>query len=203
MDPEKVRFRKSLSIPLIFIFIIWSVKIIEIILDTTFVKYGLYPREIDGLIGIITAPLIHANFTHLISNTFPLLFLGIGISYFYPESAKKVFIIVYIASNILVWFIGRGSYHIGASGIAYGLVTFSFFSGVIRWDRRSIVLSLIVTFLYGSFTWGILPLDEKISWESHLSGAVIGIICAFVFRKSDPYDKFAAMDAEPEDTILE
>lgn len=194
MNKEKEKFKKSIIVPVTFIIIIWIVKLSEVLFDINFVRFGLYPRETFGLIGIAAAPLIHSNFEHLISNTFPLLFLGSGIFYFYPSSSKKVFFIVYFVTNILVWFFGRSSFHIGASGIAYGLVTFSFFSGVIRWDRRAIVLSLIVTFLYGSYTWGILPLDEKVSYESHLSGAVVGAACAFIFRKQDPYEKFAGMD---------
>ena len=199
MDEEKKKFKQSIKIPLIFIGIIWLVKIVEVSAGISFVQFGLLPREPVGLIGIITAPLIHSGFVHLISNTFPLFILGTALYYFYPESAGRVAILVYLLSNIIVWFIGRESYHIGASGVVYGLVTFTFFSGVIRWDRRSIVLSLIITFLYGSYTWGVLPTDPKVSWESHLSGAVIGFICAIIFKNKDPYEKFAGMDDEEDE----
>ncbi len=196
MSEEKTKFRRGLYVALTIVITIWIVKLIELSFGISFVKFGILPRQISGLIGIVTFPFIHANFEHLLSNSFPILFLVPAIFYFYPSAAPKVLILIYILSGVLLWFIGRESYHIGASGFIYGLVTFTFFSGVIRWDRRSIVLSLIVTFLYGGFTWGVLPIDSKISWEGHLSGAFIGIVCAFLFRKSDPYDKFAGMEED-------
>lgn len=199
MDEEKRRFQKSLQISILLVLSIWLVKIVELSFNISFVSFGVLPREISGLPGILLFPFIHSDFEHLISNSFPILFLVTAIFYFYPTSASKVMIIIYIFSGILVWLIGRQSFHIGASGFVYGLVTFTFFSGIIRWDRRSIVLSLIVTFLYGGFTWGVLPLDDTVSWEGHLSGALVGIACAFMFRKNDPYDKFAGMEDEEEE----
>lgn len=203
MNDEKIKFRKGLAIAFGFVFAIWAVKIIELGFGISFISYGVLPRHTSGLVGIIFYPLIHSNFEHLISNSFPILFLVTALFYFYPSSSMKVLVLIYFVSGILLWVIGRESYHIGASGVVYGLITFTFFSGIIRWDRRSIVLSLIVTFLYGGFTWGVLPIDEKISWEGHLSGALIGIICAFIFRKNDPYDKFAGMDEEEYDETMD
>lgn len=198
MNEEKKKFQKGLKIAALLVLLIWLIKIIELSFNISFVSFGVLPREVSGLPGILLFPFIHSNFEHLISNSFPILLLVSAIFYFYPSSASRVLILIYILSGILLWVIGRQSYHIGASGFVYGLVAFTFFSGIIRWDRRSIVLSLIVTFLYGGFTWGVLPLDEKISWEGHLSGALIGIACAFIFRKQDPYDKFAGMDEDEE-----
>jgi len=198
MEEEKGRFKKGLTIALILLFIIWAAKIVEISFGISFVSYGVLPRHISGILGIFLFPFIHSGFEHLISNSFPLLFLVTAMFYFYPTSSPKVLGIIYILSGTLVWLFARESYHIGASGVVYGLITYTFFSGIIRWDRRSIVLSLIVTFLYGGFTWGVLPIDPKVSWEGHLSGALIGIICAIIFRKSDPYDKFAGMDDDDE-----
>ncbi len=203
MENEKQIFRKGLFVALAIIISIWLIKIIEVSFDLSFVSYGVLPRTLSGIKGIIFYPFIHANFEHLISNSFPILILVTALFYFYPTSSAKVLALIYFFSGILLWVIGRESYHIGISGVVYGLVTFTFFSGVIRWDRRSIVLSLIVTFLYGGFTWGVLPLDEKVSWEGHLAGAFVGIICAIIFRKNDPYDKFAGMEDgdEPADEI--
>jgi membrane associated rhomboid family serine protease len=181
---------------LAFIVLIWLVKFTENYFDISFVKYGLAPGELSGLLGILFAPLIHANYSHLLANSFPLLILGSALFYFYPTASGRVFIAIYFVPNILLWFVGRNAYHIGASGIVYGLVTFIFFSGIIRRDVRSIGLSLIVTFLYGSFVWGVLPLDRKVSWESHLFGAITGIVCAIIFRKKDPYKKYNWEDDE-------
>lgn len=193
---EKKKFRRGLLIALVLVFLIWIVKIIELGFDISFVRFGVLPRNVSGLPGILLFPFIHSGFDHLISNTFPIIFLVTAIFYFYPSASLRVLIIIYIFSGSLLWLIGRESYHIGASAVVYGLITFIFFSGIIRWDRRSIVLSLIVTFLYGGFTWGVLPIDETVSWEGHLSGALVGLLCAVLFRKYDPYEKFASMEDE-------
>jgi len=88
--------------------------------------------------------------------------------------------------GLIVWFIGRSSYHIGSSGLIYGFATYLFFMGVFRKDTASIAVALLVTFLYGSIIWGVLPVDPHISFEAHLAGAIMGLICAIVFRKSEP-----------------
>ncbi len=155
MTDEKRKFLLSIYYPAGFLFLLWIIKIIEVSFGISFIKYGLLPHHLSGLIGIITYPLIHANFSHLISNSIPLLFLGVGLFYFYPVSAIKVFVLVYFIPGILIWFFARTAYHIGASGLIYGLVTFFFFSGIIRRDNRSIALALVVTFLYGSLVWGV------------------------------------------------
>ena len=198
MSDEKKKFLSSIIIPLGFILLLWLIQIAQVIININFISFGLYPRKVYGLIGIITAPLIHAGFGHLFSNTLPLLFLSVGILYFYPNSAIKVFTSVYFISGIFVWLFARSAYHIGASGLVYGFVSFLFFSGVIRRDTRSIALALIVTFLYGSIIWGIIPQNNGISWEYHLFGSLVGISCAFIFRNSDPYKKYEWED-EPDD----
>jgi membrane associated rhomboid family serine protease len=198
MSEEKRKFILSLYYPLGFLLLLWIIKIAEVAFGISFINFGLLPHHISGLIGIITYPLIHENFNHLISNSIPLIFLGIGLFYFYPESALKVFLLVYFLPGILIWFFARTAYHIGASGLVYGLVTFFFFSGIIRRDNRSIALALIVTFLYGSLVWGVLPIDKTISWEGHLFGSLTGILSAFLFRKKDPPKKYDWED-EPDD----
>ncbi len=190
MNTDKEIFLKSLYPTASFILLLWIIRIFEELFKINLDKFGLHPHYLFGLIGIFTAPLIHGSFNHLISNTLPLLFLGIGLFYFYKNSSKQVFVLLYILPGIFVWFFGRESYHIGASGLIYGLASFIFFSGVIRRDTRSIALALLVTFLYGGMVWGVLPLDPGISWEYHLFGAIWGVILAFVYRKSDPYKRY-------------
>ena len=200
VNVEKHKFLISIIVPVGFILLLWLIKIAEIITGLSFANLGLYPHRVSGLIGILTAPLLHANFNHLISNSIPVMFLSGGIIYFYPQSALKVFFWVYLIPGIFVWFFGRSAYHIGASGLIYGFVSFLFFSGIIRRDNRSIALALIVTFLYGGIIWGILPIDAEISWEYHLFGALTGIYCAIIFRKLDPAKKY---DWEDEDELIE
>jgi len=190
MMDDKKKFITSLIFPVGFVFLLWIIKISEMIFNLNFIALGILPRSVAGIPGILLSPLIHANIKHLFSNSLPILFLGTGIIYFYRKSSYKVILIIYFGTGLLDWLFARKAYHIGASGIIYGFVAFLFFSGIIRRDTRAIALALLVTFLYGSLIWGILPLDNGISWESHLFGSIMGIFCAFIYKKSDPAIKY-------------
>jgi membrane associated rhomboid family serine protease len=169
-----------------FLFILWGIKLFETVEHVNLSWYGLYPRTVHGLFGIITSPLLHADFSHLLANSAPLLILGTIILYFYRPIAFKIFFWVYLMTGIWVWAMGRDAYHIGASGIIYGFITFLFFSGVFRKDTRFLALSMFIVFLYGGSVWGILPLKSGMSWESHLLGSLAGLITAYHFRKEGP-----------------
>ncbi|MFN3871739.1 MAG: rhomboid family intramembrane serine protease [Ignavibacterium sp.] len=183
-------------IPLSFPVGLWFIHIFSALFKIYPYKLGVLPRSLSGIIGIFTSPLIHSNFSHLISNTIPLAVMGLGIFYFYPSAAYKVFAFVYFCTGLLVWIFAREVYHIGASGIVYAFVSYLFFSGIFRRDNKSITLALIVVFLYGGLVWGVLPGLEGISWESHLFGAISGIIAAYLFRKSDPINHYEWEDEE-------
>lgn len=187
MNFEKKKLILSLFFPAFFVGIIWIIKISELTLNKDFSSFGLYPLKIKGIIGIITSPLIHGNIEHLIANSIPLLVLGTFLFYFYSKVSYKVFFLIYIMTGIWVWFGGRPSYHIGASGIVYGLAGFIFTSGVILKNIRLLAISLLVVFLYGSMFWGIFPLDPKISWESHLLGLIAGIILAIIYKNESSF----------------
>lgn len=180
---DKTRFIISLSISLFFVLIM----LIEIILDQTLnlnlYKYGILPRTVIGLRGIIFSPFIHGSFEHFFSNSAPFLILLTGLLYFFPKKGFLILSIIIVVSDFMVWIIGRESYHIGASGIIYGLASFIFFSGVLSRRKEYIALSLIVIFLYGSLIWGIFPgADQSISWEAHLSGFSIGTIISLFYH---------------------
>jgi membrane associated rhomboid family serine protease len=163
---------------------------------------GVYPRHLQGLIGIVTSPLIHANLNHLFANSFPLLVLGGCLFYFYRELAVKTFLLIYLITGVCVWAGGREAYHIGASGVIYGLAAFLFFSGIIRRDGKLLAITLLVTFLYGSMVWGIFPElfpDKNISFESHFWGMVTGTILAFYFRKIGPQRTIYEWEEEEEE----
>ena len=194
---ELTKGKKSILIPAAFIIIIWMIYFSQSAFTLPFAHYGILPREISGIAGILSAPLIHADFAHLISNTPALLILSITVIYFYPNSSLKVLALIYLLTGILVWLFARQVYHIGASGIIYGLLGFLFFSGVFRRDNRSIAIALLITFIYGGLVWGMLPGMKGISWESHLFGGISGVIIALIFRKEDPYIKY---DWEEEET---
>jgi len=177
----------SIIIPALFIGLMWLVKIAEILLDADFSKGGIYPLTIRGVSGIITSPFIHSGYEHLFNNSLPLFFLGTALFYFYSEVAVKVFSLTYFITGLLVWLAGRQAWHIGASGLVYGLASFLFFSGIIRRYFRLIALSLLIVFLYGSMVWGIFPgVYKNVSWESHMLGFISGITLAVIYRKEGP-----------------
>lgn len=196
MDQEKRKIFYSVMYPFLFVIVLWIIEIFDSIFQFNFVYLGIYPRDLSQIYGIITGPLIHKDFDHLFANSLPLLVLGSGVIYSYKTASVKVIPIIYLFSGLLVWLFGREAFHIGASGLIYGLISFLFFSGLIRRDNRSIALSLIVTFLYGSLVWGILPIEQGVSWEGHLFGALVGIACAFIFKKYDPAKKYDWEDEE-------
>lgn len=189
MDKEVKRIFKSFVPGLILVAALWVVKLIEWQSGHFLTEFGVYPRTLNGLIGIFTSPFIHGDYKHLISNSIPLLVLGAAIVYFYNSLAFKVFAWVYILGGFWLWLGGRESYHIGASGLVYGLTTFLFFSGAFRREARLMALSLLVVFLYGGMVWGIFPLFKGVSWEAHLFGALAGILLAVVYRKEGPQRK--------------
>ena len=178
-------FRLSLRMSLVLVGILWAVFIIDEVFGLRLGQFGLRPGSVPGLIGVFTAPLLHANFQHILSNTLPMVISMTAILYLYPNSALRVIPLVWIGSGALSWLIGRPNLHIGASGLIYGLLVFVFISGILRKDLRSVSVSLLVGFLYGSMIWGVLPTRPHMSWEMHLSGALIGVLLAFVFQKWD------------------
>lgn len=178
-------FRLALKITLVFIGIIWTVFIVDTAFGLRLGRFGLRPGSVGGLVGVFTAPLLHGGFQHILSNTLPLLISMTATLFLYPRSAFRVIPLVWLGSGLLAWFIGRPSLHYGASGLIYGLLAFVFISGLLRRDMRSIAVSLLVGFLYGSMVWGVLPTRPHMSWEMHLCGAIMGVLLALVFRKQD------------------
>lgn len=183
MNVEATKFRNSVFFIVSFTILLWLVKALEWAVALDFGFLGILPRTLSGTMGIITAPLVHGDVLHLISNTFPLLLLGVSVFYFYNRIALEVFAWIYFMSGFWVWMAARDAYHIGASGIVYGLVAFLFFSGLFRRDTKSLSISLIVIFLYGGMLQGLFPTNDRISWESHLLGALAGAFCAFFYRE--------------------
>lgn len=172
----------KLRFPITIVAIIWVVELFEWLSGYNFSKYGIFPREWDGLIGIFTAPYLHSGIEHLWSNTVPLFVLTTMIVFFYKRVAVASFIIIQLLTGFAVWLFARQSYHIGASGVVYGLVAFVFWSGIFRKKIRSIVLALIVVLIYHGYFYGIVPNKEGVSWESHLFGGLVGIFTAFLFK---------------------
>ncbi|MGC6429559.1 MAG: rhomboid family intramembrane serine protease [Jejuia sp.] len=169
--------------PVCFVLIIWLVFWFEVRFEYKFSKFGILPQTFSGLKGVFLSPFIHGDIQHLYHNTIPLFMLSMALFYFYKPIAWRVILYGILFSGFLTWCIGRTSYHIGASGLIYVLVSFTFFKGAFAKHFRLIALSLLIIFLYGSMIWYAFPIEDKISWEGHLSGLLIGFIFALIFRK--------------------
>lgn len=195
---EYKRFILSLVPPAIIVLVLWMVKIVEVADGLDLFYLGIFPRKISGMIGIVTSPLIHANFNHLINNTIPFFFLLTAIFFFYQKVAWRVLLITYVFTGILVWLIARPSYHIGASGLVYSFASFLFVSGIVRRNINLLAISLLVIFLYGSMVWGIFPYRPDMSWESHLMGLTLGSVLAILYRHEGPMPTRFISDMEEE-----
>jgi len=224
MSKNKIKYHPSVIwVPFISLVAIWFVYFIEIKFGFNFNKYGIYPKTITGLRGILFSPFIHSTTKHLLNNSLPLVILTASLFYFYRSIAFKILIVGTIITGFLTWSFARPSYHIGISGVIYLLVSFVFFSGIFRKYYRLIALSLAVVFWYGSMIWYIFPVKERISWEGHLSGFLTGLLLAYIYKKKGPQqetfqfssnDEFEAMfdeegnfnpqvEEEPNETIEE
>lgn len=198
-EEENQLLYTSIFIPIVFVALMWLVKIFEVLTHINLANWGVYPLTLKGLRGILFSPLIHGDWNHLISNTVPFIILGFLMLFTYRKVAFKAFVFIYFASGFLLWLTGRPSYHIGASNLVYGFAFFLFFSGIFRKDIQSIALSLFVVFLYGGIVWGLLPIDWHISWEGHLMGGVAGAFIAFIYRKVDLPPKTDLGDDDDDD----
>lgn len=172
-----------LGYPITFVLLIWIVFWAEVRFGFDFGRYGIYPRSVEALPGILVSPFVHGDIEHLFHNTVPLFVLSLSLFYFYRELSWKILFYGLLLSGLLTWAIGRPAYHIGASGIIYLLAGFLFFKGIFSRYYRLIALSLIVVFLYGGLLWYITPIDPQISWEGHLSGLVSGLLFALIYKK--------------------
>lgn len=194
----------SLLFPLLFVIVLWLSFFLQSNFNTRLINWGVLPRELSGLKGILTSVFIHGDLGHIASNTLPILVLGMMLFYFYKKIAKPTFIWIWLISGIWLWIGGRNhpshpTFHIGASTLIYGLATFLFFSGVFRRHLQLMVVSALVLFLYGSILWGIFPLKTEISWEGHLFGALAGVLVAFNYRKEGPQRRVYQWEEEETD----
>ena len=173
-------------LPALFILVLFVVECIEHTYGMRFAKYGVLPRTLGGLKGVLFSPFIHSDWKHLTNNALPLFVLTATLGFFYKGIAKEVFLWSWLMSGLWLWAIGRPSFHIGASGLLYALASFLFFSGFIRKHTKLMSISMFVVFLYGGMVWGIFPMKKHISWEGHLAGALAGLILSYWFKDNGP-----------------
>lgn len=172
----------SLKYSFIFIVIFWIIQVIQY-LGLNFATFGILPRTVNGLLGIITAPFIHGDFQHLIANTLPFFILSFLLFLFYKRRASSFLLLIWITSGLLTWIIGRSSWHIGASSVIYGMASFLVLGGIMSRNWKLILVSIVVAVAYYGLIWGIFPQDPSISWEGHLSGALAGLFWAYAYRR--------------------
>lgn len=189
--------------------IMWLVYWAEQLFTYKFHELGVLPRTIEGLKGLIFMPWIHAksDVNHIINNSFPTLVLSAAIIYFYRDIALKVLLWLWVGTGFLVWIYAenKGAFHIGMSGVIYGMLGFLFTSGVLRKYLPLQAISLFVVFVYGNMIWGIFPIKAHVSWEGHFMGLFLGLILAVVYRNKSvqrpkyQYEIEKEMGIEPPD----
>lgn len=172
-------------IPCLYLISIWLVFVLQHEYDFTD-TLALYPRDTTHLIGIITTVFLHNDLLHIASNSLPFIVGMLSLFYFYKEIAIKVTLICHLFTGLLIWLFARPAYHIGASGMVYAIVVFLLTSGFIRNNRQLKFLALAVLSIQSGLIWGVVPQGNNISWESHLMGAIVGIIAAIVFKNQGP-----------------
>ena len=185
MSDKKPSIRNSLRIACAFIACLWVLKLGEVLFNLDLFLLGVFPRTNNGLIGILTGPLIHGSWQHLMGNSLPLLLLGSAVIYGYPRSGWWSLALIWMLSGLGVWLMARQNLHFGASGLTHGMFFFLLVGGLIRRDLQSMALLMIAFFMYSGMLFTIFPSEPGISFEYHLFGALSGITCAVLFRNSD------------------
>lgn len=181
------RMERAFGVSFVFVAALWWIQLVQTVSGWDFARLGVEPHHLFGLIGVLLAPLIHVSWQHLLANTLPVLILGTALLYGYPRAGRFVVPIVWLGTGIGVWFTARPAFHVGASGLVMGFITFLLVAGALRRDRASVAITGAVVFLYGSALIGIVPgTDVHISYESHAWGAGLGVLCAFAFFRLDP-----------------
>ncbi|MBW1657628.1 rhomboid family intramembrane serine protease [Flavobacterium quisquiliarum] len=184
MNDTNLKFSNSvIGLPLFFVLFLWIIYWMQIRFDFDFYQYGIYPRDIVGLRGVLFSPFIHENLEHLYNNSIPLFILLATIQFFYHKQTFGVICYGILLSGFITWVVGRTNFHIGASGLIYVLVSFIFFKGVQTRYYRLVALSLTVILLYGGMIWYVFPdVDQSISWEGHLAGLITGFVLTLFYR---------------------
>ena len=176
-----------LILPMIGVLSIWIIYWLDWRYYLELYQYGVYPRSLVGLRGVLFSPFIHGGLKHIYNNSIALFVLLLLLQFFYKKQAWQVLGWGILLSGFGTWLIARESHHIGASGLIYVMVSFIFFKGIQTKHYRLVALSLLIVVLYGSTIWYMFPdVEEGVSWEGHLSGFIAGFILS-IFLKAPEY----------------
>lgn len=178
-ERESFYFKLKLAVSIVLVWFL--VELIDNIFKLHLESYGLKPKSIVGLLGVLSFPFLHGDWNHLLSNASSAIVLFTGLFVFHPNRSLRYLIILYLGSGSLLWVIGReGTNHIGASGLIYAVAFFLFVSSIRERNRSSMALSFFIILMYGGMVWGITPFTvlPNVSWDGHLAGAIVGVTLA-------------------------
>ena len=182
---DRRRLARAFKLSLSFVALLAVVFGVQAMIDWR--PFAIEPRAPLGLLGILTAPLLHGSPEHLMANAGALLLLGTLSFMLYPRAAPRALPLMWIGAGLCAWWLGDpGSRHLGASGVTHGLMFLLFVLGLLRRDRASVAADMIAFFFYGGMLLTVLPQEPGVSWQSHLGGAVGGVLGAILFRRTDP-----------------
>lgn len=154
----------------------------EINYGFNFNQFSIYPRKLSSLGGILASPFLHSDLSHITNNTLSFFVLMLIVRFFYKSNYIKIFILGVLLSGLLTWIIARPAYHLGMSGVIYVLASFIIAKSFFSKQYNLIAIAFTVIFIYGSMIWYVFPIDQKISWEGHLSGLISGVVLSFFFK---------------------
>lgn len=146
---------------------------------------GIEPRQLDGLDGIIWAPLLHADWAHLIGNV--MVGAVLGYMLLLTKRFLVVTAIVWVVSGLGIWlFSPPYTVTVGASGVIFGWLTFLLVRGIFNREIWQCVLGVVLFCIYGGVLWGVLPtVGGTVSWQGHLFGAIGGVLAAWWLASRD------------------
>ena len=195
---DRSRLMRALNASLAFVLVLIAVFTAQGQFDVR--AFTVQPWSAEGLVGLLTAPLLHGSIEHLAANATSLLLLGTLAGAVYPKATLRALPILWLGAGLGAWLLGDpGSYHLGASGLTHGLMFLVLTLGLLRRDRPSIAAAMIAFLLYGGMLLTVLPREIGVSWQAHLGGAVAGVIAAFAFRLRDPLPPRKRYSWEDED----
>lgn len=183
-------FKLKLSLAIIATW--WVVAFFNLYLGVSLSKYSLQPHSLSHFYGVLSYPFIHGDIDHLMNNSMSAFMIFSSLFFIYEKISLKILGIVYVFSGIILWFIGESnSMHIGASSVIYGIAFFLMLSGFIVRESSNLAISFLLVAWYGSMVWGIFPytVEEGVSWEGHLSGAIVGVLLALWYHRDSLFKK--------------